>query len=236
MNQQKISTFKAISIFGGATVYFYLLLFTLFPFLKSHYFLNPAVYWFITGYFLFIPIFLCAIILVRSEGNKSTNEVLSALNIKAFSKRDWKYVVLGTLLAFILTGVVFGISSYLNKQFGLRMLNTQPWFLKMNSFQGNERLLLLLWLPMFLFNMLGEELLWRGYIQARMKIKYSWLLSSLLWMCFHLPFGFDLIIMLIPFLIIIPYVFYKTNNTSVGILIHTIYNGPIFVLIALGLN
>ena len=236
MKQQEISTFKAVAIFGGATLYFYCLLYTLFPFLKSHYLLNPAVYWFITGYFLFIPLFLYAILLVKAEGNNSKSEILSALNIKVLSKRDWKYVVLASLLAFILTGVVFGISSFLNKQFGLRTLDTQPWFLKMNPFQGDERFLLLLWLPMFLLNMLGEELLWRGYIQARMKIKYSWLLSSLLWMCFHLPFGFDLIIMLIPFLIIIPYVFYKTNNTSVCILIHTIYNGPIFVLIALGLS
>ncbi len=65
--------------------------------------------------------------------------------------------------------------------------------------------------------------------------KYSWLLCSLLWMIFHLPFGLDLMIMLIPVLIIIPYVFYKTQNSLTGIFIHGIYNGPIFILVALGL-
>ena len=41
--------------------------------------------------------------------------------------------------------------------------------------------------------------------------------------------------MAIPAFIIIPYVFHKTQNTLTGVFIHGIYNGPIFVLVALGL-
>ncbi len=41
-------------------------------------------------------------------------------------------------------------------------------------------------------------------------------------------------IMLIPVILIIPYVYPKTGNTSTGIFIHGIYNGPIFVMVALG--
>jgi len=89
---------------------------------------------------------------------------------------------------------------------------------------------------MFFFNIVGEEILWRGYIQARLQGKYSWLLCSFLWLLFHLPFGIDLMIMLIPVITIIPYIFYKTKNTLVGILIHGVYNGPLFVLVALGLK
>ena len=54
-------------------------------------------------------------------------------------------------------------------------------------------------------------------------------------MIFHLPFGIDFIIMLIPVIIIIPYAFYKTQNTLVGIFIHGIYNGPLFIAVTLGL-
>ena len=107
--------------------------------------------------------------------------------------------------------------------------------MEMKPFQGIEKLFLFIWLPMFFFNIVGEEILWRGYIQTRLSAKYSWLLCSLLWMIFHLPFGIDLIIMLIPVIIIIPYAFYKTQNTLVGIFIHGIYNGPLFVAVALGL-
>jgi membrane protease YdiL (CAAX protease family) len=42
-------------------------------------------------------------------------------------------------------------------------------------------------------------------------------------------------IMLLPIVVILPYAVHKTSNTSVGILIHALYNGPSFVLIATGL-
>jgi membrane protease YdiL (CAAX protease family) len=173
--------------------------------------------------------------MVKYEGNKGIKQILLALNIKPFTKKDWAYSVIGLLLVFIFTGFIFGISFLLNKNFGIRLLSTTPWFMEMHPFQGIEKLLLLIWLPMFFFNIVSEELLWRGYIQTRLQGKHSWLLCSLLWLLFHLPFGIDLMIMLVPVIIIIPYAFYKTKNTFVGIFIHGIYNGPIFVAIALGL-
>jgi len=230
-----ITPIKAIQIFISFTAYFYLLLFTLLPFLKLYLHINSALYWFITGYFIFIPLFLYALNMVRHEGNNKINQILLSLNIKTFTKNDWAFAVVGLFLVFILTGLVFGISFLLNKYFGIRNLKTTPWFIELSPFQGIEKLLLLVWFPMFFFNIVGEEILWRGYIQTRLQGKYSWLLCSLLWFLFHLPFGIDLMIMLLPIIILIPYIFNKTRNTLVGIFIHGIYNGPLFVAIALGL-
>jgi len=223
-----VGNIKAIFIFGIFTVYFYILLFTLLPFIETLFVVNGAVYWFVVGYCLFIPIFISAVLLVRKEGNRGFNEILSALGVRKLSKRDWKYAIAGLGLAFLGTGVVFGGAAI----FGME-LETTPWFMEMSSFVGIEQLLLLVWLPMFFFNIVGEELLWRGYVQNRMRSK--WLLCSLLWLGFHLPFGLDLMIMLIPVIIIIPYCFYKTQNTLVGIFIHGVFNGPVFIAIALGL-
>ena len=50
---------------------------------------------------------------------------------------------------------------------GTRPLNPTPWFMAFEPFVGSERLLLLVWLPMFTLNILGEELMWRGYIQIQ---------------------------------------------------------------------
>lgn len=232
---KQISVKKTITIFGLSTLYFFILLFTLLPFLKSHFVLNPALYWFITGYFLFIPLLMLAIILTEIEGNKSKIEILNALNIKPMTKKDCFFSVVFTSLVFAFTGLIFQISLILNKYFGISQLNTTPWFMKINPFQGNDRFLLLIWLPMFVFNIVGEEFLWRGYIQSRLQCKLSWLLCSLLWLMFHLPFGMDLMIMLLPVIILLPYAFDKTHNTLVGVFIHGVYNGPIFVLVALGI-
>jgi len=173
--------------------------------------------------------------MTKVEGNKGIRQVTLALNLKPFSKKDWQYSIIGLLLVFAFTGLIFGASFLLNKYFGMRSLSTTPWFMEMHPLQGYEKMLLLIWFPMFFFNIVGEELLWRGYIQSKLQGKYSWLFCSLLWLMFHLPFGLDLMIILIPVIIIIPYAFYKTKNTYVGIFIHGIYNGPIFVAVALGL-
>ena len=233
--KKKISVPTAAGIFGIATVYFYLLLFTLFPFLKSNFHFNPSLNWFITGYFLFIPLFLYAILMTKREGRKSRKEVFEGLAIKQMSKEDWQVAILGTILAFIFSGVIFGGATLLNKEFGVRMLNTTPWFMdEMQPYQGIEKLYLLIWLTMFFFNIVGEEILWRGYIQNRMEGKWSWLVCAILWTVFHLPFGFDIIVMAAPVLLIIPHIFAKRQNTTIGIFIHAVYNGPIFILIALG--
>jgi membrane protease YdiL (CAAX protease family) len=235
MPTKNLSILKACSIFIGFTVYFFLLLFTLLPFLKSHFIINPALYWFITGYFLFIPLFLFAVISVKLEGTYGFVKIISALNIKSFSKKDWIYSSFGLLLVFTCTGLIFGTSFYLHYNFGIRNLTTTPWFMEMHPFQGYEKLLLGVWLPMFFFNIIGEEILWRGYIQSRLPGKYTWIVCAFLWLFFHLPFGFDLMIMLIPVMLIIPYVFSKTRNSLTGIFIHGIYNGPLFVMVALGI-
>ena len=235
MIRKKITTFRAVLIFSVFTAYFFLLLFTLLPFLKSNLTVNPAMYWFITGYFLFIPVFTCALLMTKVEGNRGPGQIIKALNIQTFSGKDWLYSITGLILVFVFTGLIFGVSFLLTKYFNFRPLTTTPWFMEMHPFQGIEKLLLLVWLPMFFFNIVGEELLWRGYIQSRLQGKYSWLLCSLLWLMFHLSFGFDLIIMLVPVMIIIPYVFHKTNNSLTGIFIHGLYNGPIFVAVALGI-
>jgi len=235
MIENRITPLKAILIFLAATVYFFMLLFILLPFLKSNLSINPVLYWFITGYVLFIPLFLYALFMVGQEGNKGINQILLALNIKSFKKKDWAYSVAGLVLAFLATGLVFGISILLQKYFGVKPLATTPWFMEMQPFQGTEKLLILIWLLMFFFNIVGEEILWRGYIQSRLQGKYSWQLCLMLWLLFHLPFGVDLMIMAIPVIVIIPYAFHKTKNTLVGIFIHGIYNGPIFIAIALGL-
>ncbi len=234
MRQNKISIIQATGIFIMFTLYFFVLLFTLLPFLKSRFTVNSALYWFITGYFLFIPLFFLAFWMVKCEGNSSIKEMMDALNIKPFSKRDLDYSIIGLILVFVFTGVIFGSSFILNRYLGVRPLTTTPWFMEMHAFRGRERLLLLVWLPMFFFNIVGEEILWRGYIQSRLGGKLSWALCSFLWMMFHLPFGLDLMIMLIPVVLIVPYVFSKTRNTLTGIFIHGLYNGPIFVLVSLG--
>ncbi len=228
----KVSYPRAAAIFIGFTAYFYLLVLFLIPWLKVHFIWNPAVYWFITGYCLFTPMATAAVLLARREGQSSIRD---ALRVRPMRRTDWTYALAGTLLCFLCTGLIFAASRAASAVLGARPLDPTPWFMAFEPFSGIERLLLLVWLPMFCLNILGEELLWRGYVQRRLAGRFSWMAISALWLLFHMPFGIDLMIMLLPIMVILPYAVHKTSNTTVGIAIHALYNGPTFVLIALGI-
>lgn len=219
-------------IFLGFTAYFYLLVRFFIPWLQAHLAMNPSMYWFVTGYCLFSPMLAAALWLARREGRASIKE---ALALRPMTRRDWGYALGGLLLCFVLSGSIMAASSA--RLFGARPLDPVPWFMAFEPFAGTDKLLLFVWLPMFALNILGEELLWRGYIQTRLECnRQGWLFVSLFWLVFHAPFGADLMIMLLPIVLILPYAVHKTRNTTVGIAIHALYNGPTFVLIALGFH
>jgi membrane protease YdiL (CAAX protease family) len=235
MGQKNVSLVKGIAIYALFTGYFFILLYILLPIIKNNFvFNNPIMYWIIIGYFLFVPIFFCSIIFAKINGNNNIKEILSFLNIKHFSKKDWKYSIIGLFVVVALSGLIYGGSFLMNKLYGIRLLTTHVWFMEIQPLQGQDYLIFLLWLPMFFFNIFAEELLWRGYIQSRSN-KNMWFIYSIMWLIFHIPFGIDLVIFLVPIIIIIPFIFSKQKNTLIGCLIHGLFNGPTFVLVLLGI-
>lgn len=153
------------------------------------------------------------------------------------SPRDWRYALLSTFIILVLIGLIMGISKFLHTRFEIPEIETTPSFMKFDPFQGSERFLLLAWLVMFFFNIFGEELMWRGYILPRHEISigpHAWFFNALLWLLFHICFGFQLIILLITILFILPYAVRQTQNTSVGIYIHALVNGPAFIMVSMG--
>jgi len=232
-----VSTLNSVLLFGIPSALFLIICRVMIPLLHQTYGLHPALSWFISGLLVFLPLFLLAIYLTRKDGFQSKPEIFSRLRLQKMSSRDWKYTLISTLAIMMLTGAIMGISKFLHTQFGIPEIETTPSFMKFEPFQGNERFLLLAWLVMFFFNIFGEELMWRGYILPRQEIslgKSAWLFNALLWVLFHICFGVQLLILLIPILFILPYAVQKTQNTWVGIGIHALVNGPAFIMVSLG--
>ena len=85
------------------------------------------------------------------------------------------------------------------------------------------------------FNIVGEELWWRGYILPRQELthgKITWLIHGTLWACFHMFKWWSVPFMLITCQII-PFVAQKTKNTWTGMINHIIINGAGAILAAL---
>jgi len=225
--------------FGIPAIYFWLLTKYVTPYLNNTVGLHVAMSWFVTGFLVFIPLFLAAWGCAKKEGNaESCEALLKRLRLKKFKTKDWAWAIGGLVLILIFTGFIYGISLLLANSVGLPALETTPSFMEFEPLKAHERWMLLVWLWMFFFNIVGEEIFWRGYIMPRQELangKYAWVMNSVLWGVFHISFGWDLLIIVIPALIILPYAVYKTKNTGVGIFIHGIFNGPMFVLVALGI-
>ena len=96
------------------------------------------------------------------------------------------------------------------------------------------------WIPvyyavmMFVFNIGGEELWWRGYVLPRQELafgKMTWIVHGVFWSAFHLfmqPTLWDTVRMAISG-VALAYVAQRTKSTWPGIVGHTVGNLPFFL-------
>jgi membrane protease YdiL (CAAX protease family) len=231
---------ESILLFGIAAVIFCVITRLLIPYFNRTFAIHPVLTWFIFGGFLlFVPIFLLAVLLFRNDRYDCNVKTMAGrFRLVGLKKTDW-FCLVGALIAImLLTGMIMGLWRLLSIRFGISPIDTSAPFLRFEPLRGTERLLLLAWVPFFFFNIVGEELLWRGYILPRQELafgKFAWLVNAFLWFVFHICFGLDLLILLLPVLVILPYVVQRRKNTWVGIIIHAAVNGPSFILVSLGL-
>lgn len=101
------------------------------------------------------------------------------------------------------------------------------------TIQGNWWLLGL-FLIMYFFNVVGEEILWRGYLWPKQELthgKYTWIVHGLLWTSFHLFSPYNAI-MVLPGALFMSYITQKYKNNTIFLISHATLNGiPLVMLI-----
>jgi membrane protease YdiL (CAAX protease family) len=193
------------------------------------------VSWFICGGTLvFLPLFVAAFVFYWIEGNPwQTAAVVARLRLGKPSWHTLGWTGLGVVSIGILTYAIVAIGQAFIPSF-----SAQPSFMSVSPLTDNNRWILAVWIPLFFFNIFGEGLFCRGYIFPRQELafrQYTWLLHGCFWWMFHIPFGFTLLVTLIPIIFITSFVVQKTKNTWSDIIIHTLINGSGFLLIAFGI-
>jgi membrane protease YdiL (CAAX protease family) len=91
----------------------------------------------------------------------------------------------------------------------------------------------ILYLVIFFFNVVGEELWWRGYILPRQELVFgrkTWLVHGVLWACFHVFKWWD-ILPLLPMCLITSYCAQWTRSTWGGLIGHVLSNGMSMIAI-----
>ncbi len=207
------------------------------PHLISAYGIRPLIGWWLLSGLIVTVLFVAAFLQAgRRLEAKSLSEILVALNLRPLSATDLWWAFGGLVSVLLLTGIVVAAFSFL---FSMNLLSQDSYasFLKMEKLKPHEYWLFLAWLPYFFFNITGEECLWRGYLlprQIQALGRSAWILNGLLWALFHIGIGWRIAIVLLPIEFIVPYVVQQRKNTWLGIIIHGIYNGGGFILVALG--
>jgi len=230
----------SLVLFGIPAIVFIIVTRIVMPYFKATFSVHPLLVWFtLGGLFLFVPLFVLSIVLYKMDRYDLTMTAFTTrFRLTKLDRQDWFWIISSLCIIFALMGLIVFAWKLVSSQFGIAPLDTSPSFLEFEPLRGVETLLLLIWLPFFFFNIVGEELMWRGYILPRQELafgKFAWLINALLWTIFHLFFGFQMLILLVPSLFIIPYVVYRRQKTLVGIVIHALLNGPSFIFISLGL-
>lgn len=193
---------------------------------------RPDVAWFVSGGFVFLGLLLTAAAALRRDGFTTLRSALEErCRFRRMGPRGWRWAVGATLAVLALTGL---LQALLRRVDGF---TPQPPFLRMGALGPGERWVLLAWLPMFFLNILGEELLWHGYLLPRNEARFgprAWVVNAVGWWAFHFSFGPWLAVLLLPIILVETWAVQRSGNTWVGIVVHAAVNGPAFVAIALG--
>jgi membrane protease YdiL (CAAX protease family) len=167
--------------------------------------------------------------------------IQSRFRLGRMTGMDWLWTVSGFITAFLMTGALGGTSMTLIRAFpAIRPPESFPAFVNPlvtsnllalpgalaeatgAPLEGNWGVVLSLSILLF-FNIIGEELWWRGIILPRQELvngRWTWLVNGLLWLLFHMPFYPWRVIDLLPYTLIIAFVAQHRKNTWPAIIIH----------------
>jgi membrane protease YdiL (CAAX protease family) len=232
---KKLGIIESFSIYIPAGILLFVSTKYLIPYLSEVTGQETILFWFIVaGLGVFLPLVITAYFILKSEGYSISKETwVNRLRFTKVTKNDLIWSIGSLIVISILSILVMkGLEIFAGKY------NHSPSFISMEPLSSGRYWLLGIWLPYWILNILGEEILWRGVMLPRQEIafgKYTWLIHGIGWSLFHIAFGWQLLITLIPLIFIQSYVVQKTKNSWCGVIIHGVINGPSFIAIAFGL-
>jgi len=225
----------SLLIFGLAGVVLLLETRFLIPFLAEATGWETIIIWFIVaGLGMFLPLLIAAYIFIRKEGYRLDRELWQVrIRFQKVSLNDWMWGLGGIVLSGLMAALVMELLKAV-----IGHADTQPAFMSFEPLTDGRQWILLIWFPYWLLNIMGEEIFWRGVLLPRQEAvfgKAAWAFHGICWSIFHVAFGWQLLLSLIPMLFIQSYIVQRQKNSWVGVIIHAGINGPSFIAISLGL-
>lgn len=232
---KKLGLIGSFAIYVPASILMFCMTKYLIPYLSNLTGQETILFWFIVaGLGIFTPLIVTAIFILKSEGYKlSKSTWIERLRFRKITKSDLIWCFVGLVLVGIFSMIIMkGLELVIGE------FDHSPAFMSFESLTKGRYWLLLVWAPYWILNILGEEFLWRGVLLPRQEVafgKRAWLIHGFGWGLFHIAFGWQLLITLIPLIFIQSYIVQRTKNSWVGVIMHGGLNGPSFIAICFGL-
>lgn len=226
---------QTLAVFGAAGLLLFIATHALIPVISESTGLEAVLVWFlIGGLSVLAPLVIVGLGILKGEWRFGSSSRLGArLRFCRMSRGDWLWGVGATVVVGVLTAGI---------QAGLGVLpgevDLHPGFMAFEPLTRGRYWILVAWLPFWVLNIMGEEFLWRGVLLPRQEValgRNAWVANGIGWLVFHFAFGWQIMMMLLPILIVLPYAVQRRRNTWVGVVIHAGVNGPGFIAIAFGL-
>ncbi len=228
-----------LALFGGAALLLLLATEVLIPALAEWTGIEVVVAWFIVGGLaVFAPILVVGALLLRAErrggrrGPDAPSLWRDRLRFRRMDRSDWLWALGGLAAIGVATGAIQGLLILFRGEVDLH-----PTFMAFEPLGPGRYWILAAWLPFWVVNILGEEVVWRGVVlpaQEHALGRAAWLANGAGWFLFHLAFGWELMLVLLPICLILPWIAQRTRNSWVAVILHGGLNGPAFVAVALG--
>lgn len=225
----------SILIYISAAMLMFTLTRFLIPFLHKVTEWEIILFWFLIGALgIFLPLIVLGIIILKREGYSFSRQTwMERLRFRKLTRDDLVITFKAIFAVLVLTFIL---------QKGLEAVGGKfenaPAFMYLEPLSGSRLWILAAWAPYWIFNIMGEEFIWRGVMLPRQEPafgKHTWIIHGFGWWLFHIAFGMNLLITLIPLIFIQSWVVQKTKNSWTGVIMHGGINGPAFIAISLGL-
>jgi membrane protease YdiL (CAAX protease family) len=225
----------SLAVFIPAALLMFCMTRYLIPYLSEVTGQETILFWFIVGGAgIFLPLIITGIMILRAEGYQLSGSTWKErLRFRKVTGKDLAWSVAGLVIAGIASMLIMKVM-----EMAIGKFDHSPPFMAFEPLSDGRYWLLLVWLPYWILNIMGEEFLWRGVLLPRQEVafgKNAWLIHGAGWGIFHIAFGWQLMITLIPLIFIQSFIVQRTKNSWVGVIMHGGLNGPAFLAICFGL-
>ena len=231
-NPPPIGFAASASMFGAFSILLWLTVVAAIPWLRDAFRLSPIIGWYVSGTaFVLVPMLIYGCLMAwRELPNRALGSLKKRLRLNAMNRGDVIWAAGGIFIISAATTAILALARYLDPNF-----RPSPWFLLEPP--GWHASVFAAWIPLFVSNILGEELCWRGYLLPRQEAGFgriAWLPNGILWCLFHWSFGWPIMVTLLPITLLLPWIAQQRRNTWVGIVIHGVFNAAGFIAVVSG--